>query len=563
MRRVVAPVAALLVIGGVVAIWVGTTGEAALRLQLTRWQFRVLETQFVLFAALSALNAPRLLGGLGSDRAAMITAAAASVATLVLVAGVAPRTNRIYYDEHIYQGVAQNLSDLHLAQMCNDGTVEYGRLQCWRGEYNKEPYGYPYLLSVGHRLFGAHEWVAHRFNTLCAVLLVWVVCLTARALFDDSRAGAYAAVISALIPQQILWSHTAAAEPSAALMVAVSLMTAVHHARARTVLSLLWMIVTAAFAVQFRAESILVVPIVLLVMALQAPEELARPSFWWATAAGAALCAIHVGHFVAVRHDSWGAPSARMSLSHFWPNISVNGTFYLDNLRFPAIVTALAFIGAAVRPARAVIVAATLFLVFWGVFLFFYAGSYNFGADVRFSLMSYPALAMLAGRGASTLHQAATSAGLDPLRTSAAIVGSLAVQFLSFLPQVRAVGEEAWAARADVAFARQVASRLPANSIVLTHNPSIFLLNGVSATQMSFAGMDPASVTSGLAHRYAGGVYLHWNAWCNYADPVQRRVCEITIRSFSSDLIEEYRERDFRYAFYRLQTEGLTLLTKP
>ena len=46
---------------------------------------------------------------------------------------VAPRTNRIYYDEQIYQSIGQNLSDLKLAQMCNDGTVEYGRLQCSDG----------------------------------------------------------------------------------------------------------------------------------------------------------------------------------------------------------------------------------------------------------------------------------------------------------------------------------------------------------------------------------------------------------------------------------------------
>ena len=43
---------------------------------------------------------------------------------------VAPRTNRIYYDEQIYQSIGQNLADLRLAQMCNDGSVEYGRLQC-------------------------------------------------------------------------------------------------------------------------------------------------------------------------------------------------------------------------------------------------------------------------------------------------------------------------------------------------------------------------------------------------------------------------------------------------
>ena len=55
---------------------------------------------------------------------------------------------------------AQNLADLKLAQMCNDGTVEYGRLQCWSGEYNKQPYAYPHVLSLAYRVFGVKEPVA-------------------------------------------------------------------------------------------------------------------------------------------------------------------------------------------------------------------------------------------------------------------------------------------------------------------------------------------------------------------------------------------------------------------
>ena len=41
--------------------------------------------------------------------------------------------------------------------MCNDGTVEYGRLQCSRGEYNKQPYAYPHLLSLVYRVFGVGD----------------------------------------------------------------------------------------------------------------------------------------------------------------------------------------------------------------------------------------------------------------------------------------------------------------------------------------------------------------------------------------------------------------------
>ena len=41
----------------------------------------------------------------------------------------------------------------------------------------------------------------------------------------------------------------------------------------------------------------------------------------------------------------------------------------------------------------------------WGIFLFFYAGSYNYGADDRFSLMTFPPMAVMAGIGAWTLAQ--------------------------------------------------------------------------------------------------------------------------------------------------------------
>jgi hypothetical protein len=37
---------------------------------------------------------------------------------------VAPRTNRIFYDEQIYQSIGQNLADLTLAQVCNEGGVQ-------------------------------------------------------------------------------------------------------------------------------------------------------------------------------------------------------------------------------------------------------------------------------------------------------------------------------------------------------------------------------------------------------------------------------------------------------
>ena len=85
------------------------------------------------------------------------------------------------------------------------------------------------------------------------------------------------------------------------------------------------------------------------------------------------------------------------------------------------------------------------------------------------------------------------------------------------MPLVRATGEEAWAARADVRYAKDFVTRLPPNSIVLTHNPAMFHLWSVSAAQMSLVRSNPRQMEQ-LFTRYAGGVYLHWNYWCNAAD---------------------------------------------
>jgi hypothetical protein len=129
----------------------------------------------------------------------------------------------------------------------------------------------------------------------------------------------------------------------------------------------------------------------------------------------------------------------------------------------------------------------------------------------------------------------------------------LLFQFLWYVPLVRATGEEAWGARADVAFAKEFARSLPPNAIVLTHNPAMFQVWGVNAAQMSLAVTDRAYVTNHLFSRYAGGVFLHWNFWCNVSDPVQVAFCDAVRNEYPHELTAERRERDYRYAMYKLR----------
>ena len=243
---------------GLLAGWLRGTSTGTLREELKVWQFWSLEICVLLAVviAIATVAATRMefwrrdglrVGGL---------AALALALTLL----VAPRTNRIFYDEHIYQGIGQNLADSRLAQVCNDGQVSGGRLRCASGTYNKQPYAYPHLLSLAYRITGAREWVAFAVNAAVMALTVCAVYFLALALFDDRHAATFAALLMALVPEQLMWSATAAVEPSASLACALALLCAARYLRRDGWLRAAALVISSAYAVQFRPESILILP---------------------------------------------------------------------------------------------------------------------------------------------------------------------------------------------------------------------------------------------------------------------------------------------------------------
>jgi hypothetical protein len=258
-------------------------------------------------------------------------------------------------------------------------------------------------------------------------------------------------------------------------------------------------------------------------------------------------------HLWAVRGDGWGASGSRLAWSYASVNVPVNFWFYVRDLRFPVLFSAAALAGL-VAPGfrREKVLVAGFFLTFWSIFVFFYAGSYNYGADVRYSLLSNLPLAVLAGVGANWMA-GTVSVRWPRARPSVLVPAIILFQFLWYVPLVRATGEEAWGARADVAFARELAKSLPPNAIVLTHNPAMFHVWGVNAVQMSIAATERSYVDGQLFARYAGGVFLHWNFWCNVPDPMQVGFCTSVLNGFGHDLVAERQIRNYRYALYRLR----------
>jgi hypothetical protein len=548
------PIGTAVVLLVMLAIWLTRTQPFTLREQLKMLQFWSLEACVALVIGLGVIIGRDVYRRAGRDD--IVRMAALAGLALALTLFVAPRTNRIYYDEQIYQSIGHNLADLRRAQMCLDGNVEYGRLQCSAGEYNKQPYAYPHLLSLVYRIAGVDAQWAFIVNAVAMALTVCAVYLVVLVMFSDRRAALFAGLIVALTPQQLVWSATAAVEPLASLASVAALLAAAHFARSRSTTALLGVGVATAYAVQFRPESVLIVPVLGLLLGQLAADEVKGQRVWWVGVICLALVAVHVGHLYSIRNESWGTSEARLSLSYLAPNFQVNGRFYAGDERFPVAYTLLALAGLfASGHAVPRLTMVLYFLVFFGLGLLFYAGSYNYGADVRYSLMTYPPLAILGGLGAARIAGWLDRAqGLVPGRW--VMAAGLGFQFLWYMPAVRATTEEAWAARADVRFAEAFAAALPPNSYVLTHNPGMFHLWGVNAGQMSLIVDQPGRLRF-FADRYAGGVYLHWNFWCNVDDPVQQTFCRRALEMGTTTLVGEYRERGQPFALYRFEPAAL------
>jgi len=550
---VVGVVVALIAAFGVAS----TMGNWELRDILARWTVLSLQTAFILALCLAILAWKDIRTALAAvSRRVWIFLGLLLFAGLILVAFVAPRVNRIYYDEQIYQNIAQNIAWTGKAYLCNEGNAEYGEYKPFATEYNKQPNGHPYYTSLFFRLLGVSERSAHIANYTALLIGALAVFLVVMLLFESSLAALFASAFYIGTPKMLQWSSAAAAEPSTAAFAALAVAAAALFLRARSTPVLLLMATLLAIAIQFRPESVFITIPVALLIVLSAPRELARPRLYWAGLLFV-LLALPMGlHMYAVRNESWGSSGERMAVSILWQNLPVNGPFYFLNEQFPLIFSLFALPGLFfVRQWREKAPVLLWFLLLWGIFLFFYAGSYNYGADVRFSLVSAAPLAILAGLGAGWL--AARRIRQWPAWTAPALVALVAFMlWIPFLPMIRSVGEEAVDARLDVEYAREMAKLLPVDSIILAHDPSMWLVWGCNAAQLSAATENKGHVDNDFFARYKGGVYMHWGFWCNVPDPGQNQFGYNIKRDYDTELVKAYDRRGFHYGLYRLYPKG-------
>ena len=481
-----------------------------------------------------------------------LTAAVICLLAFLLVHDVAPRTHRLFYDEDIYEAIALNMAKNNQAAMSNDGRWDYGHFQGKILEFNKQPNAWPFVMSLAYRIFGISEKVGFNLSNVLFAVAVMCVFLVGGWLFESPWAGLFAAYMYACIPNNVRWFSSMDGDPPTACFTVLAVLLTLFFFRSRTKAALFLCVSAWVFAAQFRFEVLLLGLLVFAMFYVEGWDELKTPRVYAFLLLFFVLLSAHLLQLYAVRDESWGARGNKLSLDYFFQNLKTNTVYYFNRKEFPLPFSLLAVAGLGWPGQWKVkLYTALWFLLSWAIFLFFYAGGYQFGVDVRFSIMSMAPLALLAGRGADRLVSAGRRwfrAAYVPLAMGMVLIAEL----LFYLPSMRAVGRETWQCRDDHRAAEYFASLVPDDGIVMTHNPNMFQIFGKNAAQMSLFTEHSDYALHVIKPQFQDKIYLHWNYWCNTQDPVQVRFCTNMIDSYETQLVAERVVGGARYALYRV-----------
>jgi 4-amino-4-deoxy-L-arabinose transferase-like glycosyltransferase len=502
----------------------------------------------------------------------------APLALLILIFGVlfqlAPKNHRIFFDEDIYINTGQTMALRGQTGFCNYCSFEINQYRPQWLSYNKQPGGWPFLISNAFRLFGVDETYAFYLNNLILVATVLLIFFIIRQLTADDFSAFLSALIFATVPHNLMWANTAAAEPMASLFNGLVVFLLILFLQYGKNSHLFLLAVTLPLAVQIRTESIMILGFTIIMLFIFSPKTLWTRKLWTHAVLTATLLIPQILHLYLVNGYSWGAKGPKFALRYFFDNIGPNSSYFFSNDYFPVLMSVLAVIGLLMTRVqiRWRMMILIWFLCYWCVFLLFYAGSYAFGADNRFALLTFIPLAVLAALGAGVLKEKLNVLILNaykiskgrkkynyqnaanPIYRIAPILITLLVlfSFARFLPLIRQEVREGWQARYDHKYAKEFTKKIPRDSVVLSQVPAMFALWGQSAIQ-TYAGIEYPDLIEHLLEKYQGHVYFHYNYWCNTQSRSHQRLCRAIRNKYLLEEIALASQENYTYGLYRIK----------
>jgi hypothetical protein len=507
------------------------------------------------------------LGGVAMPLARILGNRRCLTAVAILAGGflacqLAPRTTRIYFDEHIYMQIGQTIAHTGRAEGANYARVEYGAFEMYNPWTNKQPNGLPYLLSWIYRAVGVSDSASHLLNPalmgLAAAALYIGLTLVPWGL--PPGAGLAAALLFIVTPLVPWWGHTVAVEPGAAATAVFAFMAACVHARLRNKktaqglpASGILLAGATAFAVYLRPESLLAFPMVATVLWSTDDRFIEDLSAWGALTLATAMALPNLLHLWSMRTEAWGAPDGRrFALDFLSKNFANNGGYFVDSKWFPVAGTVLALAGALWllrRNRTAGLALGVWFILSWGVFVLFYAGGYFYGASSRYAVISCAPVAVFMGIGLAALIGGRRRAPILLFGLAAAGL----INWVAAMHYVPTLSREASEAVADERFVAKVSHTLPNGSLVISHDPCMWQLQGINASQFFTIDHMVHEEMRELACQYPGGIYVHWDYWHNAEPEMAADTAKLLVATNAIEVTRMQSEA-YKFALFRIDT---------
>ena len=475
------------------------------------------------------------------------------IVAFLLSSRLVPQAMRIYFDEHIYENIAQSILHTGQAFLVDEGDAEAGAYRIYSRQYNKQPNAWPAFQALLFRFFGVAEDTTHLATNLAFVAGLLALWLLIYLLFQSEAAAHSSALVLGLTPVVLRWSNTASVEIAAAAFATLGLAAHVYYMRKASWPSMLISAGFLSYATYYRPESLLVFIVAILFSLVLNVGELKQRRFSVWLTLSFLLCLPELVHLYAVRNEGWGSSYAKFQLFWAFVYIKVNGPYYFNNAEYPLLFTILALLGAlSGKVWRLRLPIICWFVIMCGLFLFFYCGGYKCGVSERFAVLSMPPLAALAGLGMAELYKLFPRGPyFRKIATTIALLVFI-IMLRPFGPYVRAVGTEAIRARKAVWSAKQLAKTLPPKSMVLSHTPSMWLVWGYNSAHTNRVCATPDYFQDSLQDRYPGGIYLDYGYWCNVPDPEQNAMCECILDKFETEVQMRFSDSKSNFVLYKL-----------
>ncbi|MCL4381091.1 glycosyltransferase family 39 protein [Candidatus Marsarchaeota archaeon] len=349
-------------------------------------------------------------------------------------------TQRIFFDDVIYQSQALYLIRTGQAVMCNYGTP----FQCFTDYMFHEPIGTAFNIAIGYTVFGVNQAAAYNVQLALAAICIVIVFFISFLLFKDHNAALFSAIFFALSPTLLVWAKPVTSDLEMMFYASLSIFFMIvftYRKNIKTLSAFAFSVVLLAYMKINALIYILLLPMLFIIIdgegiAKSVKDSLHRIVMFFKsnnTANMLLILFLVIGlmpeiffSYSELRSAPFGyenaqvqyscgvgaiVPHSKFSTQYLIANLCANLYFWADKFKSqgifqPVLFTAFSILGAAmmaVYKKREFFMIAVWFLAIFISYTAFYAGAVTYGSDWRFMLGVIAQASIFAGFGAARI----------------------------------------------------------------------------------------------------------------------------------------------------------------